>query len=192
MEVNIMNIKKSTRKLTILGLCFLLISLLVLLNGCNARVRNPGPEISPDVQRQDLQGDNLPGVEPQQIKTRNAPLNLSFNRQKADNIRNQLEDMKEVKNADVIVIGNTALIGYEPAGDLKGINTSSKKVNAANNMIRDKVTKTDKSITNVAVTREAEIVIRIKKLSSDITNNMQDNDIKNDFNQIIRGINPAS
>lgn len=50
----------------------------------------------------------------------------------------------------------------------------------------------DKTITNVIATQSSDIVNRITTLSKDITDNTPVNDIINEFNRIIRSINPAT
>lgn len=105
--------------------------------------------------------------------------------QKAKNIKNQLNNMSEVENVNVVVVGDTALVGCKPSGN-------AKDVNALKNKIVNKVKEIDKSIKNVTVSEKADIMDRIKRLENDVENNIPMDKITNEFNRIIREITPAA
>lgn len=124
------------------------------------------------------QGMNLGNNQANQQQT--AP-----NRQKADNIKRQLMNMNGVADANVIVMGNTALVGFKPSGN-RG------DVNAVRSNIMNKVKEIDSTITNVTVSESADIMDRMNRLGTDITNNRPVNTITDEFNKMIDGLNPAT
>ena len=84
--------------------------------------------------------------------------------QRAENIKNQLNQMEEVEDVNVVVMGNTALVGCKPSGNAKDVNAVKEK-------IVNKVKQADKSITNVTVSEKTDIMEMISKLENDIKNN---------------------
>ncbi|MCX7710696.1 MAG: YhcN/YlaJ family sporulation lipoprotein [Clostridia bacterium] len=109
---------------------------------------------------------------------------ITDGRGKSDNIKRQLGTIKEIRNPNVVVIGNTALVGF---------NTANTKVDAAKarDMVINKVKQVDPSVTNVLATDSQDVLPGITRLSEDIRNNRPVNTIGDNFNQIVRGINPA-
>ncbi len=103
------------------------------------------------------------------------------NMEKADNLKRQLKKMNGVKNVNVIVIGNTALVGIEPTGN-------TKAANALRNSITKKVKEIDSTITNVTVSESSDIMRRINKLGTDITNNKPIKAITDEFNNMVNGM----
>ncbi len=99
------------------------------------------------------------------------------NQQKAAQIKTQLDKMTGVKDAHVIVMGNTALVGCKTTGNL--------------NAVRDRITRTvkqaDNTITSVTVSNSPDVMNRMSRLSSDITSNRPINTIMNEFNKLVRG-----
>jgi len=118
-------------------------------------------------------------------------MNLSNNqqgvpdRQKADNIKSQLMNMNGVTDANVIVMGNTALVGFKPS-----VNTGN--VNAIKSNITKRVKEIDKTITNVSVSESADIMTRMNRLGTNIAGNNQGNTIADEFNKIIDGLNTTT
>lgn len=199
-------IEKSLKNVIILGLCLFAIS----LSGCNSEGRSLSPRGTPIPRQQRMQGDHIQGVTPQQqglqrdhlqgttpnpgqgallgTNPMNPPVQpqqMSENRQKADNIRNELKNMREVENVSVIVNGNTALVGYKPADN-------AGDVNATKAVISSRVKEIDRTITEVRVSESPDIMTRMDRLSRDITDNRPMNVITNEFNQLFQGINPIA
>lgn len=199
-------IEKSLRNVAVLGLCLFAIP----LSGCNADGRSLSPRGTPIPQQQRMQGDHIQGVTPQQqglqrdnlrgttpnpgqgallgtnpMNPQAQPQQMSENRQKADNIRNELKNMREIENVSVIVNGNTALVAYKPADNVGD-------VNATKSMISSRVKDVDKTITEVRVSESPDIMTRIDRLSRNITDNRPMNAITNEFNELFQGINPIA
>lgn len=110
---------------------------------------------------------------------------ITDGRMKADRIKAQLANMNDIRNANVVVVGNTALVGF---------NTTTADVDPvrARDMVISKVKQADNSITNVLTTNAQDVLMSIGRLSDDITHNRPVNSIQNDFNQIVRSINPIN
>lgn len=155
---------------------------LVLLIGYTAPRRNIPFTNQPQIQQQgqyykgNLMGTNPPGVLPQNVVT--------VDRQKSDNIRIQLNKMNELSQVGVIVTGNTALVGYSPSKKAKDVNTTKT-------MVANKVKQIDSSITNVVVSESADIMARINKLTTDISQNKPGNEIGNEVNQLLQRVAPV-
>ncbi len=100
---------------------------------------------------------------------------------KSDTIKNQLNTMSEIKNANVVVLGNTALVGF---------NTANTGVDAAKarDLVVNKVKQADPSITNVLATDSQDLLSGINRLGEDIASGKPANAIGNSFNQIVRNI----
>lgn len=133
------------------------------------------PEITPganeDIDTQLNQTNPLTPMEP--------------NMEKAENIEIELNKMNEIETANVIILGNTALIAYNPTDN-------AADVNANMDMIVNKTREIDSSIVDVRVSKETEIMDRLNELEDNIDNNIPINDINNEFNDIIRVINPLA
>ncbi|MCX8129619.1 MAG: YhcN/YlaJ family sporulation lipoprotein [Clostridia bacterium] len=105
----------------------------------------------------------------------------TFDTQRANKIKNQLKNMKEIKNANVVVRGNTALIGYTPSNN-------TKDTNKIRNTLNSKVKQIDSSIVNVVATDKSNMNTTINKLAGDIANSRPANDLANRFNKIVQTI----
>lgn len=99
----------------------------------------------------------------------------------ARNIEKQIDAIKGVDNPNVVIINDTALVGYKP-GNLQ-VNTKQTK-----KAITDKLKAADKSIKKVYVTDTAALTTRISKLSTDIANNRNTSGIKNEVNSLMQKI----
>lgn len=109
---------------------------------------------------------------------------MADDRMKADNIRSKLEAMPGISKVNVIVMGNTAVVGCS-----RQAGTSS--ANSAEKMVADRVKQIDPSITNVYVTESADLGNRISRLYRDMVNNRPMNEIRDDFTKIINSITPT-
>ncbi|HOV26090.1 MAG TPA: YhcN/YlaJ family sporulation lipoprotein [Pseudobacteroides sp.] len=108
---------------------------------------------------------------------------LGYNTQRADNICKQIDSINGIENVNVVVVGNTALIGY--ASTNKHANMASTK-----NAISTKVKQIDNSITNVVIADSKDISKRIADLANNIKNNKPKNQLDSEFNQIMKSLNP--
>lgn len=172
-------------------LCIIFILCVSVLSACTATQRSaqvPGPSPSP-------QGRNIiqatptgyPGVllsatpSPGVAQT---PQAISADGTRANNIKVQLSKLPEISQVNVVVMGNTALVGYSPS-------PASKDVNDAKKAIADKVKQVDNAIANVAVSESGDMMANIGKLSGDITSNKPMSEISSRFSDLVRKITPA-
>ena len=178
------------------------------------RNNNQGTNISPNtgndlginnntLTRYDNARVNEPGIDTRRINDqRNSATNdtgllnnnadnltgqTGFDRQRADNIRNQLANTIGEAPDNVIVNGNTCVIGYRP--------TTGRERNDTKNKIINKVKEIDPKITKVIVSDTDDMNSRINQLTNDIrngidnnTNNNIMNDLNNRFNRLIQDI----
>lgn len=104
----------------------------------------------------------------------------SADRQRASRIKRQLLGMKDVAETDVIVMGDTCLVGIKTAGN------AGNTANIRNNVAR-KVKQADNAVKNCTVSDSSDTLARIRRLLSttgDGTANFTD-----EFNKLIRGSN---
>lgn len=106
-------------------------------------------------------------------------------RRKAESIKRQLLNMNGVADCDVIVMGNNALVGFRPSG-------RRGDANVVRSSIMNKVRQIDSTITNVTVSESSDIMDRMRRLGTDITNNRPINAITDEFNKLIDGLSPAN
>lgn len=109
--------------------------------------------------------------------------NVNDMRSKSQNIERQVANLANVKDANVMVVGNTALVACSP-------NTTGVDTNALRNSITQKVKSIDPSITNVVVTESADVMTNVKQMFSNM-NNKSMNQITQDFNNMLRQITPS-
>lgn len=169
----------------------------LLLSGCAFGNRNvPGPS-TPRITQQGFINPNnvtpgVPGVT--NYGTTNYPgttgINLQATQQmtdnkiRSDNIQNQLNKMREITQPGVVVVGNTAIVGFRPSN-------AAADLNALKNIIADRVKQIDPSITNVITSESPDIINRIRQLADDMKNNRPMQDINNDFMKLLQEIAPA-
>ena len=124
------------------------------------------------------------GTNTMQTRTQQTQQNsLADYSKRADIIRDKLETMTEVDNASVVVMGNTALVGYKPANN-------SKNSEATKNAIIKKVKETDKAIQNVTVTDALDLTTQVNRIADDIRNNKPIDQINASIDKIMKEINP--
>jgi spore cortex protein len=109
----------------------------------------------------------------------------AFDVKKANTIKRQLRGLAGVSDANVLVMGNTALVGYKPKGT--AANTTAVK----NSIIR-RCKQADPSITNVTVSESPDIMTRMTRLGTSITGNRPVNAIADEFRRMISGITPVT
>lgn len=109
--------------------------------------------------------------------------NVNGMRSKSQNIEKQVKNLTNVKDANVMVVGNTALVACNP-------NTTAVDTNALRTSITQKVKSVDPSITNVVVTESADMMTNVKQMFSNM-NNKSMNQITQDFNNMLKQITPS-
>ena len=148
--------------------------------------RNNLVNVTTQLGRDDLNGNALGNTQGNNMGMNQAnQQQMTPNRLKADNIKRQLTTMDGVRKANVIVMGNTALIGFEPT-------SSNGDTGAVRNNIIKRVKTLDKTITNVTVSESSDIMDRMNRLGTDITNNKPVKTITEEFNSMIQGLTPAA
>lgn len=105
-------------------------------------------------------------------------------RQKSDNITNQLNAMPEIDKVNVLVTGNTCLVGYSPA------NTQGDP-NARKNMVIEKVKQIDPNLNNVVASESQDVMSRISQLMNDMANNRSMDEINREVMQLIKTATPT-
>lgn len=104
-----------------------------------------------------------------------------FDRQRAEKISNQLRAMRSIRDVNVVVNGNRAVVGYTPLND-------NADTNSMNNKITNAVKKVDRTITQVTVSDTPDITRMINQLSNDITNNRPGNELQDSFTKLMQSI----
>lgn len=205
----------SLKKTALLNRLFLIICIsIIFMTGCAARNdgypnemgAGPGTDQNNQLngQNDQLNGINSPdGVAPQGMNgqnqragyvgtnpnANNSGTQLSQNngddRQKAENIKNQLKNSKGAEQCGVIVNGDTAIVGLLTKGMTNSNNTDA-------GTIEKRVKEIDPSITKVLVTEAPDIVNEINRMSTDTNNNTPGNELKDSFNKLMQKINKVS
>ncbi len=171
---------------------------LLLLNGCSAK----GPGIQGQSRTGTVpQGQVIINTSPQpgsgfgivnRTRSSTTPIGnteinnvtdsrIASDARRSDAIRTQLNTMREIRQANVIVNCNTALVAYRHVDP-------SKSSSDIKNLITTRVKQADASITNVVVSDLSSITTRMNQLLYDISNNRPANDIDNTFRQIIQDV----
>lgn len=99
----------------------------------------------------------------------------------AQNVENAIMQLSEVKDARVVVAGNTALVGVKFDDAYKGELTERIR-----EMIAGVVKQADTSIKTVAVTDETDDVTGIYDISDKVRAGQAFDEFKNDINTIVR------
>ncbi len=101
---------------------------------------------------------------------------------RAENIKRQLEAMREIDNVSVLVNGSNCIVGYTAAD-------GNADANVLRNTIADKVKQIDRRITSVTVTDSPDMRLRINRLGDDMMRNMRTDEIEDRFGRLFNDIN---
>jgi YhcN/YlaJ family sporulation lipoprotein len=101
----------------------------------------------------------------------------------AQDVENSIIQLSEVKDARVVIAGNTALVGVKFDDAYKGEMTERIR-----EMIAGVVKKADASIQTVAVTNETDDVTGIYDISDKVRGGQRFEEFKDDINSIVRNI----
>ncbi|HOM02550.1 MAG TPA: YhcN/YlaJ family sporulation lipoprotein [Acetivibrio sp.] len=132
-----------------------------------------------------LLGGNMmgsPAASPNQSTP--APQGNAVMRDKAEKITGQLATMPEIGQANVLVVGNSCLVAYNPKN-------AQGDANARKNMVINKVKEIDPSITNVIVSESRDMMDKISKITNDMANKPMDQ-INNEIMQLMNQAAPAA
>ena len=99
---------------------------------------------------------------------------------RAANIKNQLKKMPELRDVNVLVNNNTALVGFTPADP-------KKDTDALRRTVMGKVMEIDNTVTNVRASSSPDMLERMKQLA-----NMSGDQMGNRFEQLMRDMTPGS
>lgn len=147
----------------------------LLDNTGRTNINSPAPNVQvPNVQ--------LPNVQAPNTALDNASNNNM--REKSMSIKNQVKNLPQVKDANVVVLGNTALVACNP-------NTGTMDANALRDAVTKRVKSFDPSIKNVLVTDSPDMMANINKMINNMSNRPM-NEITQDFNQLVRQIAPVT
>lgn len=194
--------KKNLSKFSIVSL--LVLSLAIFITGCESSKSNPedkreGLNVE---QENDLPGDR--NINENTVKDPNSDNigNDDLDRNElndgdvidndGDNMTNRSEVISEklteiegIKNATVIITGNTALIGVDIPAD-----TQDDKIKELKNKVESTTKNTDKDIDHVAITADADIVTRIANMGKEIANGKPISGFAKEIEETVKRITP--
>lgn len=173
----------------------------LLFTGCSSSQREhvnenvPGTEKGLDLEQpNDLTGDrninkgNMNNSDPNIVNDGDLNArdldNDSMMRRSKD-IATKLSELDKVNNANVLITGNTALVGIDIPKDSSDENTKKIKDEVVN-----KVKDLDNGIDNVVVTADADLITRMKNLGTDIESGKPISGLGNEIEEIIKRITP--
>lgn len=104
---------------------------------------------------------------------------------RAKTISDELTKLDGIKNATVIITGNTALIGVDIPAD-----TQDDKITELKNKVESKAKNVDKDIDHVAITADADVVTRIENMGKEIKNGKPISGFGQEIKEIIERITP--
>ncbi len=146
------------------------------INGNNNLLDNTGRTIV---------GTPLPGTAfDYKVNNTNNANDINNMREKSLSLKSQVKSIPQVKDANVVVLGNTALVACNPS-------TAAADANALRDAVTKKIKSSDPSIKNVLVTESPDMVASINQMFNNMTNRPM-NEVTRDFNQLVRQIAPAT
>lgn len=180
----------------LLGVC--LLSILFFSTSMSGRNINRPGRYGTTQQGRNLAGESIRGATPNASllgatpapgpakisRLNKTPMPITFDGQKADNIRKGLGKVDGADQINTVVNGNTALIGYTPASKVRD-------ATAVRNTITSRVRQIDSSITNVVVSDSRDISARISRLADGIKSNQPLNDLNAEFTRLVQSIRAA-
>ncbi|MDQ2086837.1 YhcN/YlaJ family sporulation lipoprotein [Herbivorax sp. ANBcel31] len=106
-----------------------------------------------------------------------------FDKQRADKIVQQLDDVEGVREINAVVNGNTAIVVYSP-------NEAEKPSDETDNMIAEKVKDIDDTITKVEVSHSPDAMTQTEDLRNNIDRRRPAEELDDMFERLMRTINP--
>jgi len=157
------------------------------INNRMNRIVSPLPgnrfnNINTNTDRNIVRTTPLPGTNLGNTPTATAN-NMNDMRSKSERIERQLESLANVKDANVMVVGNTALVACDPS-------STGVDVNSLRNAITQRIKSIDPSITNVVVTESADAKTSIQQMFSNMNNKSMDQ-ITQEFNKLVKSLTPT-
>ncbi|TYQ16227.1 UNVERIFIED_CONTAM: YhcN/YlaJ family sporulation lipoprotein [Acetivibrio alkalicellulosi] len=131
-----------------------------------------GVSPSPDANR------NLTGIGNQTPQAQ-----TGFDRERAERLTEQLDNVEGIREINVIVNDNTAIVVYTP-------NERDKDSEETDTMIVNRVKEIDNTITRVEVSSSPDIMTRADQLADGVANNRPMQELNNMFDQLLQTITP--
>jgi YhcN/YlaJ family sporulation lipoprotein len=168
-----------------LFLVFMVLVLSLIFTGCQPKVsQKPGPDNMNRTRTNVGNNTNINNKPKKGIGTtdmRNTDLS-----KRADRIAKNVTKLNDVNSTTVVISGNTALVGVDIKDNVEGKITNNLK-RRVEKTVRD----TDKNITNVSITADADLYRRISNMATDIKNGRPISGFANEIQEILRRITPS-
>ncbi|WP_010248069.1 YhcN/YlaJ family sporulation lipoprotein [Acetivibrio cellulolyticus] len=114
-----------------------------------------------------------------------APVNTSYNMtERAMSIKSQVKNVPQVKDANVIVVGDTALVACSPSN-------AAANTDALKKAVTQRVKSFDPTITKVVVSESPDMMTNVNQMYNNLTTKSI-NQITQDFNNLIKQITPSA
>ncbi|MGV8145133.1 MAG: YhcN/YlaJ family sporulation lipoprotein [Alkaliphilus sp.] len=186
------------RKRKIICIICLLVCILLVGVGCRAPARptpQPTPQIDRDAPDREL-NDRNEDIDDQGRNVNDRDRNVGEDAEDAgdgdfarrtEKIKNEVEKLKDVKSASVVISENTALVGVNLTEDTKAeLNTDIK------NDIEDAVKKADREIDRVSITADPDLLSRIENIGKEIGRGRPLSGFGREIEEIVRRVTPDS
>jgi YhcN/YlaJ family sporulation lipoprotein len=164
------------RKIIILAIVCLILTFTLL--GCTAQRR---PEQTPAPGPTPIPQQNVPPQNQEQIPTDPTELNKL-----AQNLAKEAAKVNGVKDATVVITGNTALVGLDLAA-----NTPTQQINSIQEQVANTIKQADQRIKNVSVTADADLTTRIRNIGQEIANGKPISGFAQEIDDLIKRIGPT-
>ena len=102
---------------------------------------------------------------------------------RADSIKAQLAGLKEIKDVNVVVIGNSCLVGYTPT-------SASTDPDATKSLVASRCKQADNTIAGVTCGDTPNLNSRIAQMNNDFRGNRPSGDMSSRFNDLVKAISP--
>lgn len=142
--------------------------------------------VNPGVQNNRLPRDNRANLLNSNMNTSPQsvlPMQNNADANTAKAIETQLRKMPQVDNANCVVNGDTAVVGYTPSKNVGDVNATKKA-------IIDRVKKLYPTVKNVSVSEDANVLTEIKRIADDITKNKSLDKVGKDIKDLAKRVNP--
>lgn len=155
-----------------------LLAVVLIVGSCVPQRRPVQPDRTPNETRE---FDEPPKVEDNRNIDR-----MKGGNNRVQNIKRAVEEVKYVKSASVIITGNTAIVGVNMSPGVEDRVTSRVKKE-----VEDRVRRTDRTIDNVAVTSDPDLVARIERIAEKISQGKPVTAFTTEITEILRRIAPV-
>lgn len=118
------------------------------------------------------------------LKNNNAFDNIDNMKVKSLTIKSQVEDLSKIKEAKVVVVGDTAIVAITP-----GSNTDNP--DTLRTAVTERVKSSEPSIKNVLVTESPDMMANINQMFNNMTNRPAD-EINRDFNKLVKDLSVSN